>query len=257
MAIKNIIMHETRKNEGDKNTVILYRDAENDIDDHANFLSSELSKLFNKTGLSTGNFISPNNDDPETHFVTLLEKYFTNNEFSDFVTFSTSSTDHFKTKLDEKPTSKGGYLWFNHYSHDEKHFLSIVLLRKKNSISISDQLNLEDIQEIDLEKIHMAARINLTAWTGGKNERYIAFKIGKDAKNVTDYFSKFIGCEEYTQAKEDTRNLIEITKKYCEENKFDHVKTEEIKQYVKNQCLEWGKEDKPVLLDKLSTMQIL
>lgn len=255
MSIENIIVHEVRKEEENSVADIFTRDEENAIDAHAQDLNDQLTQLFRKTGLNTGRFSIPEaDDDPKPHFVTLLETYFNINEFSDFIEFSKAASRDFKRKLDGSSSSKGGYIWFNHYVHNDENFLSIVLLRKKHGLSLSSDLTLDDVEQLDLDRLHMAARINLTAWLSGTSTRYIAFRIGRGAKDVTGYFSTFIGCEEYTRARVDTQNLVAVTKQYCVDNGFDDVKSETVKQFVFDQCVAWLDDDEPILLDSISTM---
>lgn len=254
MGIHNIIVHEVRKEDDQAEAKIYPREEENTIDPQAKNLGKELSELFRKTGLSTGQFSGQENeDDPIPHFVSLLDKYYDSEEFINFTEFSRSATDEFKRKLDKSIKSKGGYLWFNHYTHNKEHFLSIVLLRKKNGLSISDNLTLDKIESLDLDKLHMAARINLDKWKIGGSSRYIAFCIGRAAKDVTGYFSKFIGCEIYVRAKVDTQNLILVTNDYCSKHAFSEEDSIDIKQAVFDQCIVWIKEEKPVLIENISS----
>jgi len=255
MAIQNIIVHEVHNDEEQDEAQLNTRDNENPINEHAEKLSTELSKLFRKTGLSTGEFTIPEHeDDQPPHFVTLLERYFDNNHFLDFVTFSKSATRYFKEKLDDEHASKGGYLWFNHYTHNNEHFLSIVLLRKKYGISLSNGLDLGNIEQLDIDKLHMAARINLSSWINSASHKYIAFRIGRSAQNVTDYFSKFIGCEQYTRARVDTQALVEATKDYCSHHGFNDMETQEAKELIFEQCVSQLEAGEPVFLDNLSTL---
>lgn len=255
MEIQNIIVHEVVKDEAGKDAIINPREDENAIDQHAKKLSSQLSALFKKTGLSSGSFSEENeDDDPRPTFLMLLEKYYIDNEFTDFVTFSKSATREFKRKLDGSSASKGGYLWLNHYIHGEEHFLSVVLLRKQSGLAFSDGLKLGAIEAIDLSTLHMACRINLSNWKIDVSDRYIAFKIGRSAKDVTEYFGKFIGCEEYRQSKEDTIALVEVTKDYCSHHRFTDINVEEAKRFVFDQCKSWADNEEPTYIDKLSEM---
>jgi len=255
MSIENIIVHEVRKEEDQSVATIYPRNEENIVDEHAQTLSTQLSGLFRKTGLLTGRFETPENpDDPKPHFVTLLESHFDEGNFENFVTFSDAAAREFKRKLDETGASKGGYLWFNHYTYNEENFLSIVLLRKKNGLALSNDLTLDQIEQLDLDKLHMAARINLTAWLSGTSTRFISFRIGRGAKDVTEYFAKFVGCEEYTRARADTQNLVQVTKKYCAVNNFSDDKTEDVKQFVFERCNTWLDESEPVLLERISEL---
>lgn len=255
MGIKNIIIHEVKK-EGKEKAIVTPRESENAVDEHAETLNSQLTGLFKKTGLSTGGFTEPeNDDDPLPHFLVLLDRYFSGSgEFSDFVAFTQAAANEFKEKLNSSSSSKGGYLWFNHYTHQAKNFLTVVLLRNKTGLSLSDDYALSDIEELDLDKLHMAARINLSDWRGGVTSKYIAFKVGSTAKDVTDYFSRFIGCQEYTKATTDTKNLVRATEAYCKAHELSSEQTESVKNFVHEQCVSWLNEDQPVKLDSLSSL---
>lgn len=254
-SIRNIIVHEVLKDEGALQFKLFPREIENDHNDHAQNLIDQLTGLFRKTGLSTGKFVTPETEDhPKPHFVKVLENHFNATSFDDFVVFSKAATDHFIYELNRSSSSIGGYLWFNHYVHNDENFLSVVLLRKKHGLALSSDLTLDAIEQLDLDKLHMAARINLSAWKKGDSSKYIAFRIGRDAKDVTDYFSNFIGCEEFTRARVDTMNLIQVTNKYCESHHFSDEKTEQAKQFVYDQCLSWLDNNDPVLLENISNL---
>ncbi|MEP7706534.1 nucleoid-associated protein [Paraglaciecola sp. 25GB23A] len=255
MDIKNLVVHEVRKSKDASGSILHLREKENIANEHAKTLVSQLSQLFRKTGLNTGQFSVPEDPNlPKPAFMQLVESQFKNSKFTDFIEFSRSATRLFKTFLDESGSSKGGYLWLNHYTHNDDHFLSIVLLRKKYGIALTEELDLGEIEQLDLDTLHMAARINLNAWLNEVSNRYIAFRIGRNAKDVTDYFSKFIGCEEFIKARADTQNLVQVTKKYCAAHSFDEFKTEQVKQRVLEQCLNWIDNEEFVKLDKLSSI---
>lgn len=257
MTIKNIIFHEVRKNEAQQKALIIERNSENEIDDHAEELGLQLSGLFRKTGLYIGQFSKGESEtDPKPHFLSLLEQFYNpeKKEFSEFVKFTVAATKYFKLNLDDSHSGKGGYLLFNHYTFNDTNYLSVVLLRKISGLAISEKLTLAEIERLDLDKLHMAARIDITAWLKGETDKYISFRIGRSAKELTDYFSKFIGCEEATAARIDTQNLVQVTKRYCIENKFDDLKSQEVKDFVYERCTYWLDNDKPILIDTLSEL---
>ncbi|UWZ97429.1 nucleoid-associated protein [Vibrio splendidus] len=255
MEILNVILHNVIKQENNTKVDLDDRKTENAINDSANLLSKGINEKFNSTGLNTGHFtIAENADDPVPHFESLLSKYFIDSKFDNFVTFSVAASRYLQKQLQNAPKAKGGHIWFNHYVHQGEHFLSVVLLRQKAVMRI-DELELAQFDSVDLDKLHMAARINLTKWVDeeDKSERYISFKIGKEAKKVTDYFAKFIGCEEFTESRDDTRALVKCIKAYCEHHEFEDVKTELVKAAIYEQISEWSAESNSIRLDSLST----
>ncbi|WED29905.1 nucleoid-associated protein [Vibrio sp. DW001] len=255
MEIKNVILHNLIKTENSTKTELVPRTQENEIDESASQLSKGINDKFNSTGLNTGLFRKPEKDEQLTQFEHLLEKYY-DDGFEDYVDFTKSAAAHLQKQLMGAQSAKGGHLWFNHYIHSGEHFLSVVLLREKTVMRI-DKLELAQFDSVDLDKLHMAARINLTKWKNADelSNRYISFKIGKDAKKVTDYFADFIGCEEFTQAASDTKSLVKSVEAYCSHHSFDDVKTEIVKSKAHDQIVEWRKEDKQTIrLDTLSTI---
>ncbi|MGD1334221.1 nucleoid-associated protein [Vibrio harveyi] len=255
MEIRNVILHNVIKKENNTKVDLDDRKTENAINESANMLSKGINEKFNSTGLNTGYFAkAENSDDPTPHFESLLSKYFVESKFDDFVAFSVAAARYLQKQLQGAPKAKGGHIWFNHYVHQGQHFLSVVLLRQKSVMRI-DELELAQFDSVDLDKLHMAARINLSKWSDENEQsaRYISFKIGKEAKKVTDYFAKFIGCEEFTESRDDTRALVKCVKAYCEHHEFEDDKTEIVKAAVHEQISEWSAENSAVRLDALST----
>ncbi|PTP34448.1 nucleoid-associated protein [Vibrio splendidus] len=255
MEILNVILHNLLKVEDSTKVELADRKTENEINDSAQHLSKGINEKFNATGLNMGHFkLAEHDDDPLPHFESLLNKYYIDGAFTDYVTFTVSAARYFQKQLQEAPKAKGGHIWFNHYTHNENSFLSVVMLREKTAMRI-DALELEEFESVDLDKLHMAARINLTKWLENKDNtgRYISFKIGREAKKVTDYFAKFIGCEEFTESRDDTRTLIKVISSYCEHHKFSNDKTEIVKSAVYDKIAAWKKEGMTsIKLDSLS-----
>jgi len=259
MEIKNIIIHEVdRKKASSEVSYIALetRKEENPVDEHSTNLVTTLSDLFKKTGLSSGHFHIPENDDEDRpELERLIEKYYQEPALTDFQAFSESVARHLKDVLLKSRTGKGGYLWINFYKHGDSDFLSLVILRKKDALQIKN-LSLDKIEEIDLDKLHMAARINISQWKANNplKDRYIAFKIGRTSSEVTGYFQEFIGCSETIKATKDTNNLVDVTKKYCVLHDFDEVKTENAKREVEEICLKWLGEGRSVYLNNISEL---
>ena len=258
MEIQNVILHNLIKAEGNTKVELDDRKKENAINESAKQLSKGINEKFNATGLNMGHFkLIKHDDDPLPHFEYLLNKYYLEGKFDNFVDFTVSAARHLRSKLMEAPKAKGGHIWFNHYLHQGVSFLSIVMLREKTVMRI-DELELAEFDSVDLDKLHMAARINLTRWIAAKDEpgRYISFKIGRDAKKVTDYFAKFIGCEEFTESKDDTKALIKIIADYCSHHKFKDETAEKVKSTVYEQITEWVKEEQTttIQIDRLSKL---
>ncbi len=254
MPIQHIIIHEVTKEPPSPVTANL-RQQENPVNDHAERVSSQLAALFK--GVNIGGFHRPDNPGlPPSAFEALLNTYFDGNDFSDFVAFSHGASEVLMDKLND-PTAqqaKGGYLLLNHYTHQGGHFLSVVLLRMRQGISLSEDLSFTEVDELNLDTLHMAARINLSDWHTAATERYIAFKIGRQARDVTQYFSEFIGCREYRAAKEDTKSLVAATGEFCARRNLSDSDTLGVRRHVEELCRDRLDNDLPVLLEDISSL---
>jgi len=257
MEIKNIILHEVDRKQASNNSTYVgvnLRSSENPINDNSKSLVQSLSQLFKRTGLSSGHFIEPEGEgDDKPKLERLIEAHLQNGFLVDFQRFSEAVARHLKRVLENTKTAKGGYLWINCYKQNDNYFLSLVILRKKDALQIKN-LSLDKVEEIDLDKLHMAARINISQWKLNDPllDRYIAFKVGKSSSEVTDYFQEFIGCSEAVRAKRDTDNLVKVTVEFCKKHGFDDRKTDVIKRDLEEMCLRWHSEETPVFLDKIS-----
>ena len=254
MAIQHIIVHELAK-EPLATVVPKLRQEENPVNENAERVSSQLSSLFR--AMNFGGFYKPSDPSlPGPAFESLLTTSLDGNDFKDFVLFSHAASELLINELNEPKAqqSKGGYLLFNHYNHQAKHFLSVVLLRMRQGITVAQDLSFTEVDELNLDTLHMAARINLTDWKDAAGERYIAFKIGRKARDVTHYFSNFIGCREYTQAKADTRALVDATREFCNRRQLSEPNTLAARRIVEELCRDRLDNEMPVTLEDISKL---
>lgn len=252
MEVINIIVHEVRKEVSDEEPVVIPRKSENPVNELTKELSSSLETLFNKTGLMNGGFEAVDEGAPMPRFVEALQANFQDGQFSNFVEFTLSSAYYLAEELDRAGGSKGGYLLFYHYRLSGKAYLSVIMLRKTASITLDESLSLSQIERLDLDKLHMATQINLTDWIGGESEKYISFKKSGTAKDLTEYFTKFIGCAAYTHARLDTRSLISAIHDYCQEMGMSASAIESTKQRALDYCSRQLDEGHPLWIDRFS-----
>lgn len=253
MEIKNIIVHEIKKEQNDENLEIILRPDENPIDELSNELIDSLSSLFGRTGLSFGEFglQSGTKSRLQERLEELTESSDgVNNLSENFLELSKDATGYLAERLSTQ--SKGGYLLFYLFEYQDKIYLNIVLLRKTVGLTLDSELSLDQIERLDLDKLHMAGSINLDDWMSGNVSKYICFKKSSRARDVTDYFSTFIGVSEYQSTAKDTQNLIDAVVKYCRQNNFSAERVEETRQSALTYCNEKHQNEEPVILESFS-----
>jgi len=254
MSIKHFIVHKAIRNSKTKKFESKLRKKENPIDGLSETVTSKLVKLFNKTSLSSGCFLNDKDDNNTVpQFAHQLGKYWNGKDFTNFVAFTRFLTDYFYINHLSKSNAKGGYLLFYHIERENKdNFLSVVLLNNIDGFELSDDLDFGVAERLELEHIHLGARINITSWKEGLSTRYISFRQGKTSSDMREYFTNFIGCDEFTEEKEDTEALIEAIQEMCINLSYDDSKIERVKESAFDYCKEKKELGQPVELDILS-----
>lgn len=252
MSIVNLIVHEVQKNEGESKALLIARPDENPIDDEAEQLAAKVTHLFNRSGMNTGQFSNPEGCEDGSKLPALLHKHFSGESFDDFAAFSKACAAEYVRFLEPVSEAEGGLLWFNHYELGGAHFLFIVLLKRKSGITLGEDLSFAQVNQLETDKLHMAMRVNLSAYHDRDDTRYIAFRFGKAPKWESEYFTHFIGCDEPKVAAKETRKLVEAASAFCQSQSMPSKTANEFKKAVAEKCIEKAEEREPLELGDIA-----
>lgn len=252
MSITNLIVHEIQKHEGERKAILIARPNENPIDGQAEALSEQVTNLFNRSGMTTGRFSNPEGSEEGSQLPALLAKHFKDDAFEDFEGFSKNCAAEYLKYLEPVEEAQGGLLWFNHYELHDTHFLYIVMLKRKQGIGLGADLSLSQVEQIEMEKLHMALRININAWRAGDEGRYIAFRFGRAPKPESEYFTQFIGCDEPKVAAKETRKLVDLTSAFCQSEGISSKQANEFKKVVSEHCQSKAEEREPLEIKQIA-----
>lgn len=141
-------------------------------------------------------------------------------EFRDnnnFLNFSIEAMSLLKREI-QVPQAKGGYVIFAHYSEQGKEYLITSMLDKAEHFTVNDDnLDIEKLKTLDIDRLARANRINFEKWGEG-DETYLAFI--KGTRHVSTYFQKFIGNTDLTSSFINSKNLKNAVQKYMREKEF-------------------------------------
>ncbi|MBV2130634.1 nucleoid-associated protein [Arsukibacterium indicum] len=171
------------------------------------------------------------------YFPPAFKSYFEQPKPSDesFITLSHTAMDELERAALGAPAASGGYILAADYESDQGRFFLIAMLKKKAGIKLSEQLVPETVQELDLNSLHQAARINferfsqyVTAKQEEKSEiNYLSFVSPSTNKSTAGYFIKALGCSKGTASAKATDLVI------TESSAFFKAKPELAKQRIK------------------------
>lgn len=170
-----------------------------------------------------------------------------------FLDYSHQSMNSLKHYIDQASKATGGYIVFVHYTLFGSDFMLIVMLNNVAGIAVDNDLGINNIDYLDISKLHLAARIDLTLWQEDpQSGRYISMIRGKESNKLSEYFRLFIGSDETIDSKHETSELLTAVNQYCEDNIHDDEQKSQFKQKSTDFCLEQADKGQNVVLKDFS-----
>ncbi|WP_290700083.1 nucleoid-associated protein [Amphritea sp.] len=128
-------------------------------------------------------------------------------------------------------SATGGYVIFIYYSSDVFDYLLIALVRDKTGVAFDEELNPTKVIEVDLEKLHQAAKINITTYKED-SDSYLSFIGTRQQGNITHYFSNALGCTDVVPSKKSTSDLIRASEDFCQRHHLQEKQDEIVEDVV-------------------------
>jgi nucleoid-associated protein len=213
-------------------------------------LISQLNESYNaKTGKAWGFFHAESGANPLSGW---LGKYLAGTK--DFWEFSNVAVEHLTKLMEESNLSVGGSVLFCHYQQGMTEYLTIALVQETEAVMLSDGLTLFPARRLDLDRLHLAARINLREWKSNpKSLQYISFIRGKGrGSRASRYFQDFIGCQEGVDGPGETRTLLKAFSDFVESEDLGEESAREKTNTLVSYAMAQAKLGEPITLDELS-----
>jgi nucleoid-associated protein len=172
-----------------------------------------------------------------------------------FTEFTRSAVEHLTQLLEESNLSTGGHVLFAHYLQGMTEYLTIALLQQSDAVTVSDSLEVTPIRRLDLDQIHLAARINLSEWkSNSASKQYVSYIKGKNGKKATEYFRDFIGCQEGVDGPGETRTLLKAFSDFVESEDLPEESARERTKTLIDYATSQTKLGEPMSLAELSEL---
>jgi nucleoid-associated protein len=164
-------------------------------------------------------------------FKTLLEDM--QSEKLDFVEFSIQASEMLKKSLIDTGTLETGFVLFSHYQFLATDYLMIAIINTKEHVEINRDLELTSSEHLDLAKMQLAVRIDLTQLAvSAEQQRYISFIKGRMGRKVSDFFMHFIGCEELVDVKQQNKQLLTTVDAFLSAEQLDPQEKNQARETV-------------------------
>ncbi|MFL9845584.1 nucleoid-associated protein [Flavobacterium rhizosphaerae] len=181
---------------------------------------NEFSKtLAREVHVATNSSVSLKNtnfrNDNENSFKKRLDEYLATHQKEEFYDFS-KTLEQLKEKMEKESFAVGGYFLFIDYEFQNKRFLSVVLLRKKKGLNITkvdDTYILNNIENINIDKIAMAVRLNYNIYLNPLDDRnYLALITTQQNGIISAYFREWVNTGDFIKNDKNTDSLVRIIK---------------------------------------------
>lgn len=246
ISLKAVIVHKIEKEANSLATVLTRNNLLPIGDAEVHFIDDVRRIYYEKSNPVYGIF------NPEIHsypFQQMVRDYL--REQADFVQFTTKAVGHLKSVMDSASASTGGYVLFAHYHNQGEEFILTTMLNNKRQYNINDDLIIQAISSIDIDRLDVANLINIARWDEAK-DTYLSFARGR--KDISNYFKRFIGCTEETSAKQSSENFKRAVLDYLETLPIDNSSKEDLRNKVFNYCSEKIKKKEDIQLSHVSSI---
>ncbi|WJG10985.1 nucleoid-associated protein YejK [Aliiglaciecola sp. LCG003] len=236
-VIHHFVVHQLSVNEQQELT-LLPKASCFDISPEIEMLAQQINHAFNqKPGKGVGTFVAePASDDDGIkeagfEFKTALQDML--DAPDTFVDFSIASCDKLKKSMIEMASIETGFVIFSHYEFLATEYLMVALLNTKQHVEITDSLELTYSDHLDLAKMQLAVRIDLTQLrVSPEQNRYISFIKGRMGRKVSDFFMHFMGCEELVDVKQQNKQLLKSVDEFIASEQLDKQEQHRTRQIV-------------------------
>lgn len=162
-----------------------------------------------------------NGTDEAEHFPAHFEKFQSVTPSTDeaFLTLTKKAMKRLKHYAGNNMPSSGGYMLFASYVNEQSTFFLAAMLKKKAGITLTKDLVPKALEEIDLNSLHQAARINIDRFRAYKDATqeeqqdlsYLSFVSPRTAASAAGYFVTALGCAKGTASAKATDTLVTIS----------------------------------------------
>lgn len=137
-------------------------------------------------------------------FPSALDAYYhlTNPTDDDFRAISLVGMDELFKRAESESLSSGGYILFADYESNESRYFITAMIKQKPGYKITGELSIEDLEYIDLSRLHQASKISFDKYVeyqkSNELERqdinYLSF-VSPASNKTSGYFILAFGCQ--------------------------------------------------------------
>ena len=257
IELKGFVIHKILKDAKSKDATLKLASATLTISDKETvFIAKVIDSYYKNTKRTYGIF----EEEVNNKFKEALIEF--NDQSLDFFPFSKRSMDFYKQIITTSAPATGGFVVFAYYKNTDRNqfFMLVLTLNNKDGYSFNEvTLTVDNIKNLELNKIDVACLINISAWneiiddtTETDSRTYLSFVRGN--KEISYYFMTFIGCENKTTSTASSKKLATALHDYWKLKNYGKEIEYQLRDKVFTYCNECIKNKKEISLSYVSSI---
>lgn len=218
IKINKVIIHELVKEQHKKIQPSNLRETLLDADsDPVIKLVYGVTSLYGKRN-NSAHYGTFRNDEGRGSFPNDFETYskISNPSEQQFVDLSTAAMKALFKQAEGMHAASGGYMLYTDYSNAQGRYFMVAMIKQKEGLTLSKQLEPEELTQLDLSRLYQAARISygkLSAYRAAtlverQEINYLSFVSPSASKSAAGYFVTDLGCAPGTASARATTTII-------------------------------------------------
>lgn len=132
-------------------------------------------------------------------------------------------------------------------------YLFIALLPSNQSLQVTEGLEISATDYLDISKMDIAARIDLSTYQTDKgSNRYLTYIKGRVGRKVADFFIDFLEAEIGLDIKQQNQVLMQAVDDFCADAQLDKEESNSYKKQVYDYCSAQIKANEELEIKQLS-----
>ena len=231
MTIKQIIVHKLDRAPEAENLQTISADHSLETTPSLELVLDDLLQTYNK---KQDKCYAQFSDLSEDSFPGQLSQYL--DEQTDFTNLTRNTLERIASQLDEAGALGAGYVLFADYQQGLTRYILLCMLTSQNSITVTDNLDIQETSYLDTSRMSLACRLNITEWQNNPQAgRYLSFLRPRGGKRLSNVFQEAIGCSETSSSKDEANTLVKAVNDYCKEEPSSENRTI-VKRQVYDYC---------------------
>ncbi|MCE8015579.1 nucleoid-associated protein YejK [Halomonas sp. MCCC 1A17488] len=172
----------------------------------------------------------------------------------DFAAFTRGAAERLLPVVDAH-LSVSGHLLCVDYHQGETHYLALALLHQREGFGVGDSLQVVPATQLNLARMSLGLRINLTQWREGAASRhYLSWIHDRGGKKLSEDLAGVLGATEGIDATGETRTLLKAFSDYVEREDMPEEQSREKTEALIDYANEQAGRGEPITLEELSEL---